>query len=574
MASVAAPLPAPARGRIRAIVDPQQRLAQALLLLACAMLALFLLAPLASLLVKSVQDKAGTFVGLAHFRAYVQSPALIESAWNTLWVALAVTAITVPLAFAFAYALTRSCMPAKPVFRLIALTPILAPSMLAAISFIQWFGNQGALKSLLFGHSVYGPIGIIVSAVYAIFPHALMIVVTALLLTDRRLFEAAESLGTSAWRKFFTITLPAARYGIVSAAMVVFSYTVSDFGIPKVIGGNFHVLAIDIYQQVIGQQNFNRGAVVGLILLAPVLVAFVVDALMQRSQQAQFSSRAVAFVPKRAPGFDAAMFAFCVIVCLLMLAVLGMAIYTSFIKLWPYDLSFSLRHYVFGLVDGGVIDSYFNSVKLGFLTAFFGTALIFATAYLLEKTRGMRGTRAAIRLLAAIPMAVPGMVLGLGYIFFFNEPRNPLNFLYGSMAILVLSTIIHYYTSSHLTAVTALKALDNEFEAVSASLKVPFYKTFLRVTAPVCLPAILDIARYLFINAMVTLSAVIFLYSPDTKLASIAIVNLDEAGEIGPAAAMATLIVATSTVVCIVYALLTRVLLRRTQAWRAPTNEV
>jgi iron(III) transport system permease protein len=195
---------------------------------------------------------------------------------------------------------------------------------------------------------------------------------------------------------------------------------------------------------------------------------------------------------------------------------------------------------------------------------------VFATAYLIEKTRGMRAVRAAMRLLAAIPMAVPGMVLGLGYIFFFNEPRNPLHFLYGSMAILVLSTIIHYYTSSHLTAVTALKALDDEFEAVSASLKVPFYKTFARVTAPVCLPAILDIARYLFINAMVTLSAVIFLYSPDTKVASVAIVNLDEAGEIGPAAAMATLIVATSTLVCLIYALLTRVLLRRTQAWRAP----
>ena len=124
------------------------------------------------------------------------------------------------------------------------------------------------------GHSVYGPIGIIISAVYAIFPHALMIVLTALLLADRRLYEAAESLGTSTWRKFFTITLPSARYGLVSAAMVVFSYTVSDFGIPKVIGGNFHVLAIDIYQQVIGQQNFNRGAVVGLILLLPVLLAF------------------------------------------------------------------------------------------------------------------------------------------------------------------------------------------------------------------------------------------------------------------------------------------------------------
>jgi iron(III) transport system permease protein len=140
------------------------------------------------------------------------------------------------------------------------------------------------------------------------------------------------------------------------------------------------------------------------------------------------------------------------------------------------------------------------------------------------------------------------------------------------MLILAASTIVHYYTSSHLAAVTALKALDNEFEAVSASLKVPFYKTFFRVTVPVCLPAILDIARYLFINAMVTISAVVFLYSPDTKLASIAIINLDEAGEIGPAAAMSTLIVATSATICLIYAAATRWLLGRTQAWRKPAT--
>ena len=155
-------------------------------------------------------------------------------------------------------------------------------------------------------------------------------------------------------------------------------------------------------------------------------------------------------------------------------------------------------------------------------------------------------------------MGVPGMVLGLGYIFFFNHPDNPLNGLYHGMTILVIATIVHYYTSSHLTAVTALKALDNEFEAVSASLKVPFYKTFFRVTVPVCLPAILDIGRYLFVNAMVTISAVVFLYSPDTKLASLAILNLDDAGEIGPAAAMATLIVLSSTTVCVLYAIITR----------------
>jgi iron(III) transport system permease protein len=442
--------------------------------------------------------------------------------------------------------------------------------MLAAISFIQWFGNQGALKSWLFGHTVYGPIGIVISAVYAIFPHALMIILTSLLLADGRLYEAAESLRTPTLRRFFTITLPAARYGLVSAAMVVFSYTVSDFGIPKVIGGNFNVLSIDIFKQVIGQQNFNRGAVVSIVLLCPVLLAFLVDWWMQGRQQSQFSSRAVPYAPKPSRGFDLAMFAFCTLVAIWMLGVLGMAIYTSFIKLWPYNLTPSLRHYIFGLVDGGVIESYFNSLKMALTAAVLGTALVFGTAYLLEKTRGAGPLRAFIRFLATIPMAVPGMVLGLGYIFFFNEPGNPLHFLYGGMLILSLSTIVHYYTSSHLAAVTALKGLDNEFEAVSGSLRVPFYKTFFRVTVPVCLPAILDIARYLFINAMVTISAVVFLYSPDTKVASIAIIHLDEAGEIGPAAAMSTLIVATSALICLVYAAVTRLLLARTQAWRRP----
>ncbi len=550
----------------------QDRLAHVLLIGVCLFLVLFLLAPLFMILVKSVQDKDGAFVGLRQFQDYLQTPALRASILHTLSVAFAVTAITIPLAFTFAYALTRSCMPLKGTFRVIALTPILAPSLLSAISFIQWFGTQGLLKWMLGGASVYGPIGIIISSIYAVFPHALMIVLTALLLADGRLYEAAESLRTPTLRRFFTITVPGAKYGLISAAMVVFSYTVSEFGIPKVIGGNFSVLALDIFKQVIGQQNFNKGAVVSLILLAPVLVAFIVDWTMQGRQQAQFSSRAVPYVPKPRPRFDAAMFCYCAVICLVLLAILGMAIYTSFIKLWPYDKSFSLRHYTFGLVDGGVILSFFNSLRMALATAFFGTILIFGGAYLLEKTRGMSGTRALIRMLAAIPMGVPGMVLGLGYIFFFNHPDNPLNFLYHGMTILVIVTIIHYYTSSHLTAVTALKSLDNEFEAVSASLKVPFYKTFFRVTVPVCLPAILDIARYLFVNAMVTISAVVFLYAPDTQLASLAILNLDDAGEIGPAAAMATLIVAASTTMCLLYALVTRLLLTRTQAWRKPAT--
>jgi iron(III) transport system permease protein len=556
---------------IRQRTDPRDRIGHAALLVIFLGLVSFLAAPLAALLIQSVEDRSGAFVGLDNFVAYMQTPALAQSLWNSVWVAAVVTLATVPAAFVFAYALTRSCMPLKGVFRTVALTPLLAPSLLAAISFIYWFGNQGVLKGALQAlgiSAIYGAPGIIFSEIFAVFPHALMILITALALADARLYEAADALGTRRMRKFFTITLPGAKYGLISAALVTFTLVITDFGIPKVIGGDFNVLATDIFKLVIGQQDFQRGAVVAVFLLAPALMTFLVDRFVQRKQTSMLTARAVPYSPRPSRGFDLAMTLYCVAVALLMLAVLGMAVYASLVKFWPYDLSFSLKSYAYGLVDAEVDTAFFNSLKLAFGTAIGGTALVFITAYLLEKTRGVDWLRPAMHLLALLPMAVPGLVLGLAYIFFFNAPNNPLNGLYHTMTLLVLCTIVHFYTTGHLTAVTALKALDAEFEAVSASLKVPFYRTFWRVTLPICTPALLDISRYFFINAMTTISAVVFLYSPDTKVASIAVLNLDEAGEAGPAAAIAVLIAATSLAACIVYLGLGWLVERTTQRWR------
>ncbi len=544
------------------------RIGHVLLVAAGVALAVLLLAPLAMILAKSVQSRAGDFVGFANFAEYFRTPALARSIWNSIWVSTLVTAITIPLAFAFAYGLTRSCMRFKPLLRNVALVPILAPSLLAAISFIFWFGNQGIAKVLLGGAQIYGAPGIVISLVFATFPHALMILATALSLTDARLYEAADALGTSTLRRFFTITVPGAKYGLISAAMVVFTYALSDFGIPKVIGGNFNMLATDIFKLVIGQQDFSKGAVVGIILLLPVAVTYLADRWVQKRQSALLSARSVPYVPRPSRVFDGAMTAYCVLVAVILLAVLGMAVFASFVKLWPYNFSMSLDHYRSGLVEAGIFGAYVNSVTLGFWCATVGAVFIFATAYLLEKTRGLDAFRAFVRLMAVLPMGVPGMVLGLGYIFFFVTEANPLHFLYGTMAILVVNTVVHYYTSSHLTATTALRQIDAEFESVSASLKVPFWRTFFRVTLPVCLPSVLDVSRYLFVNAMTTVSAVVFLYSPKTTLASVAIVNLDEAGDIGAAAAMATLIVATSATVCLIYHFLQAWLDRSTQAWR------
>ena len=567
---------------VRQRVHWTERIAHAALALVALALLAFLAAPLLTLLLKAVQDDSDRFVGLANFISYAQTPALMQSVWNSVWVSAVVTLVTVPTAFVFAYALARSRMRFKGLARTITLVPLLAPSLLSAISLIYWFGNQGVLKDAMQAvgvDQIYGAPGIVLAEIFSTFPHALMILVTSLTASDARLYEAADAMGTTARRKFFTITLPGAKYGLISAALVVFTLVITDFGIPKVIGGNFNVLATDVFKLVIGQQDFHRGAVVALLLLAPALLTFAVDHWVSRKQTAMLTARAVPYQPKRAPVFDALVALYCAGVCALILAMLGMALFASFATFWPYNLKPSLKHYAMGLFDAEVGEAFVNSLLMAGGTALFGTLLVFVGAYLMEKTQGLRPVaggmsferllRSLVRLLAMLPMAVPGLVLGLGYIFFFNAPANPLNGLYHTLTLLTVCTVVHFYTTGHLTAVTALKALDPEFEAVSASMKVPFYKTFWRVTLPICTPALVDIARYFFINAMTTISAVVFLYSPETKVAAIAILNLDEAGEIGAAAAMAILIAAANTVATLLFMALGAWIDRRTQAWKA-----
>ncbi len=536
-------------------------------------MALFLfvvvLLPLYAMLSKSFEDAEGTFVGFANYVEYFSTPALVTSAEHTLTIGVVTTVIVITLAFIYAYALTRSCIPFKGLFQAIALIPILAPSLLPAISLVYLFGNQGMIKEVLGEHSIYGPIGIVIALSFWIFPHTVILLTTALSMADARLYEAAVALRASKLRTFFTVTLPAAKYGVMSACFVAFTYAITDFGAPKVIGGWYNVLSVDIYKQVVGQWNFQMGAVVSVILLFPVVLTFIADRLVQRRQVAQISARSVPYEPKPNRRFDLIMLAYCLFITFILVGILAVSAYASFIKFWPYDLSFVLSNYQFDLMDGGGWAAYWNSIVMATATAFFGTLIIFSGAYLVEKSQRYGQFRSVLQLLAILPLAVPGMVLGLAYIFFFNNPANPLTFLYQTMGILVICTIAHYYTVPHLTALTALKQLDSEFEAVSASLKVPFYKTFSRVTFPVCVPAILDISIYLFVNAMTTVSAVVFLWGPETHLASVAVLNMDDQGDIAPAAAMAMMIFYTSAGVRLLYAGLTRGLHRRTQTWRA-----
>jgi len=553
---------------VRVSVPADLRILQLGLWVAAALLGIGLVLPLGTLLLRAFETADGRFAGAANFIAYVTTPALRLAAWNSVWTAALTTALVVPLAFGFAYGLTRSCMPGKRLFRAVMLLPVLAPSLLPALALIYLFGNQGMLRGLLGGGSIYGPTGIIVAQVFYTFPHAALILAVALGTADARLYEAAEVLKAGRARVFTTVTLPGARYGLVSAAVVVFTLVVTDFGIPKVIGGQFPVLATDVYKQVVGLQNFNMGAVVGIVLLLPAIGAFLLERWAQGKRAGTLTGRAVPYVPRPRAARDLPLLALCLVVAGGLVGLVGVAGWGSLITFWPYNLSLTLANYDFAQFDATGWGSLLVSIRMALLAALFGCAVVFCTAWLLE--RGSKGGTlpGLVRFAAQLPLAVPGLVLGLAFILFFNHPLNPFGFLYGTLAILVLNSVVHFYTVCHLTAVTAIRQLDPEFEAVGASLKVPSLVTFWRVTVPICLPAILDIAVYIFVNAMTTVSAVIFLYGPDTKPASVAVVHMDEAGQSSAAAAMAMAILGVTLAVKLLHVGLGGVVDRATQGWR------
>ncbi len=560
---------------MKRILSFEERIAQVLMFCLVAFMCVFLLFPLLMIFARVIFNSDGEFLGLKLFFEVFETGAIYRATYNSVLTSSLVVLITVPLAFMMAYAISRSAMPFKNALKLIIMIPLLAPSMLSAIAFIQIFGNQGFLKVIVnfFGYkNIYGMHGIILSEFYNTFPHAMLILMASLSLADQRLYEVADSLNTSTWRKFWTITIPSCKYGIISACTVVFVYVISDFGAPSVIGGNFNVLAVDVYKEVIGLQNFGRGAIVGLILLIPAVLSFMVDSYIRKRTKSLNSARSVQIIIRKDKKFDRFCTIYSFTIAGLFIGILGVAVWTSFITLWPYDLSLTFANYEEALFDGDFGGSYQNSLIMAGLSAFFGTIIVFLLAYLNSKLSVLKALRPFSHFLAIISMAVPGLVLGLGYILFFNHPLNPINQIYGSMALMICSVIVHYFTSGYLTANTVLHQIDSDFEAISASLKVPFYRTLFKVTIPIALPQILDIGRYYFVVGMSTLSAIIFIYSPHTVVASVAIVRLNEASTVGAAAALSTLIVATSVVVCTIYAILIHLFLRKTQNWRKGTR--
>lgn len=542
----------------------------------------FLLAVLIFFMLYPVYDicklsflKGGVFT-LKNYLAYFTNPRMFRSLTNSLYVSLVTTLITTVLAFFFAYGLTRTTIKGKGVFYTISTFPLIAPSIIQGLALILLFGRNGLVTRYLLqtDWNIYGATGIIVAECLYCFPNALFILYTTLSAVDTRLDEAAQSLGASALKTFWKVTLPSAKYGVASAAALVFNLTITDFGVPVVIGGNYSVLATEIYQQVIGMQRFDLGATISVILLIPSVGAFLLNYYLTKKSYALISGQARPFLQPSRPFKKWAFTIYCWIPCLFILIVFVTVFLGSFVKTWPYDFSLTLKHYDFPSLGGYAplwtkfwvsvlkgewqsIIAYkyapiWNSLWVSIIVALGGAFLTLLAGYIVEKKKP-KGEQ-ILYTLSVLPAAIPGTVMGLGYILAFNKPYF---LIYGTFWIVIINIIIANFTLGVLSSIANLKQIDKSIEEAGVSLGANPITIFARLVFPLTKTAFFSNIAFYFMRAMTTISAVIFLISAKVKLAAIEIIFLDIDGRTASANAMCTIIIVIVIMMLFVMRLIT-----------------
>lgn len=520
-------------------INPDKILLWSMTIFVAIPLLLFLVAPILIVLLKSFQNDSGVY-GLDNYINTMSETHFWTVVVNSLLLASTVTIIAVSLAFVFAYAIQRSKMPGKKVFSIIAMLPIFAPSLVQALGLVFLLGRNGVINRWFdLEIEIYGFWGVVIADTIYAFPQAFLLLSAALAVADSRPYEAAQMLGADKKRIFFDVTLPGVKFGLISSIFLVFTITITDFGNAMVIGGDFSVLATEIYNQVAGQMNFNLGSVVAIVLLIPVVIAFLIERFLGNQKDEHVSDNTSPLVAKKNTLFDASMFGVSTLICGAILTVVGIVIYASFVKLWPYNMSFTLDNYI---VDSqGGYAPLLTSIYVSLLAAIVGVIMVVSSAYVVNKSKGFIVD--VIDFFSILPAAIPGMVLGIAYIFFFNDPNNPLTIIYGSIFILAMNSVYHYHAQGFLSASTGLKQISNTFDETSACLGADRTTTIKKVTLPLLLPVILTIGIFFFMRSMVTLSSVIFLVSPSVNLAAVSVMLLDDAGNSTQAAAFSTLII-------------------------------
>ncbi len=513
----------------------------ALTLLLVAWLLTFIAIPVVVVLARSVAAEGGgiTFV---HFATFFRKAYFLRSLINTLILGASVTALVMGLGFALAHLVTRGPRALRWPLRALTVAPLVAPPYLFGLALIIIGGRRGFIAQLLNTQMpIYGWPGVIIAQVLSFLPVAFLMIENVLESLDPNLEDSACDLGAGEVDLLRTIIVPLATPGLLKAALLTFGLAIADFGNPALLGGGLSFLAPDAFLMITGEWNTEMASVLSVVLLVPSLAIFFAQHYWLKGRTYTTVSGSPAASEDRgvSPWLLIGLGVPCLAYAAAVVATYGVIILGAFTKLVGIDNTLTLEH----LVKDVGLDAIWTSVKVslaaGGVGAFLGTGL----AYLCMRTEiRLRGF---LEFITLIGFALPGTVMGIGYLLAFNHP--PL-LLTGTVAILILNMIARFLAVNLEAGVSKLHQIDVSLEEASADLGAGILTTLRRIVLPLMSSAFAAGFLFTFMQSMISLSAAIFLVAPGRLLASVYIFNRARDGDMGIACAISAILIATVAV--------------------------
>ncbi len=471
--------------------------------------------------------------GQADIAKILAMPAVGRAFVNSIASSLVATLVSVAFAMAAACCMARTAIRGKKFFHTMLLFPMLIPSLSHGMSLIILFGSNGALTRFLgVSQGIYGFWGIVTGSVMYSFPIAYLMLLDILRYEDAAPYEAASVLGIPPHRKLLAITLPYLRKPMVNVLFATFTLCITDYGVSLMVGGTYKTLPLLMYEEVIGRQDFAQGSVFGVILLAPALVAFLVDMFCQNRANSTFQPKP--FAPRKSRIGDTFSYIFLSLASVCSLVPIASFAVLAFARRYPRDMSFTLHH-ILSSIQKGVWGYLSNSLIMAVCTAVVGTVIAFFCAYFCARIPS-RSSR-LLHLASTVSLAVPGIVLGLSYVMFFKT-----TWIYNTMLILVIVNTIHFFASPYLMMYNSMGKINGNLEAVGATLGIGRLRMICHVFVSQTYSTLLEMFSYFFINSMMTISAVAFLATADTRPVAL-MINQFEAQTMLEASAFISLLI-------------------------------
>ncbi|MHA6687054.1 ABC transporter permease [Mesorhizobium sp. A556] len=515
-------------------------------------IAVFVVYPLVKVLLASFQP--GGVWTLDGYRELAERRLYRNALVNSLSVAALVGVLSVTIGYLAAFVLTRLPVPGKTLLHYVTILPIVSPPFVSAVSILFLFGFNGLITRQLLGlddFSIYGFRGVVLSQVFTFAPIAYLSLRGVLASLSPTLEDAALNIGATKWQTFWKVSFPLSLPGIASAFLIVFIESMADFGNPLVLAGaSFPMLAPQAYLEITGSFNLSRGATLAIVLLIPSITAFAIQRYYLAKRQyitvtgkPTASTSKIVSVPVKWLLYGLVVFFSLMVAAFYAVILLG-----AFTKVWGFNYTPTIAHFVY-VFDVG-LDSVKDTLVVAIVSTPVSGLLGMLIAFLVVR-RSFPG-RTALEFGSILSFAVPGTVVGIGYILAFNAP--PL-ILTGTLAILVLCFVFRYMPVGIQSGIAVLRQIDPSIEEAAQNLGADGITTFRKVTLPLIAPAFFSGLVYAFVRAMTAISAAIFLVSANWNLMTVQILNQVGSGRLGVAAAFSVVVIVIVLIAIVIISL-------------------